>query len=211
MDTAESSAFRPSEAGEDTHPHACNDGLVFLTYTAFDGKSATRWSASRSCLAGAARIIDSPAPVAHAPGEAVTTATIPTDWKSTDESGGEHGGDDDDTETSRAVRLEGSGVDDGSRRRGGRGPGAVGEGRVDTVRAPERRRRAAGRRRGAGDSRRLAGGLEERLKGVAGDGEHRVLEPVCATQNERGEGMTKTLAPRLLSYLLARPYCLSAS
>jgi hypothetical protein len=38
MDTAESSAFRPSEAGEDTHPHACNDGLVFLTYTAFDGE-----------------------------------------------------------------------------------------------------------------------------------------------------------------------------
>jgi hypothetical protein len=36
MDTAESSVFRPSEAGEDHHPHACTDGLVFLTYTVFD-------------------------------------------------------------------------------------------------------------------------------------------------------------------------------
>ena len=35
MDTAESSVFRPTQ-GEDTHPHACYDGLVFLTYTAFD-------------------------------------------------------------------------------------------------------------------------------------------------------------------------------
>ena len=36
MDTKESSVFRPSEAIEDTHPHACTDGLVFLTYTVFD-------------------------------------------------------------------------------------------------------------------------------------------------------------------------------
>ena len=36
MDTAESSVFRPREASEDTHPHACTDGLVFLTYTVFD-------------------------------------------------------------------------------------------------------------------------------------------------------------------------------
>ena len=36
MDTAESSVFRPSEANEDHHPHACTDGLVFLTYTVFD-------------------------------------------------------------------------------------------------------------------------------------------------------------------------------
>jgi hypothetical protein len=35
MDTAESSVFRPSEARED-HPHACTDGLVYLTYTVFD-------------------------------------------------------------------------------------------------------------------------------------------------------------------------------
>ena len=35
MDIAESSVFRPREASED-HPHACTDGLVFLTYTAFD-------------------------------------------------------------------------------------------------------------------------------------------------------------------------------
>ena len=36
MDTAESSVFRPREACEDHHPHACTDGLVFLTYTVFD-------------------------------------------------------------------------------------------------------------------------------------------------------------------------------
>jgi hypothetical protein len=36
VDTAESSVFRPREAREDHHPHACTDGLVFLTYTVFD-------------------------------------------------------------------------------------------------------------------------------------------------------------------------------
>ena len=36
VDTAESSVFRPREASEDHHPHACADGLVFLTYTVFD-------------------------------------------------------------------------------------------------------------------------------------------------------------------------------
>ena len=36
VDTAESSVFRPSEASEDHHPHACTDGLVFLTYTVFE-------------------------------------------------------------------------------------------------------------------------------------------------------------------------------
>ncbi len=35
MDTRESSVYRPSER-EDTHPHACCDGVVYLTYTAFD-------------------------------------------------------------------------------------------------------------------------------------------------------------------------------
>jgi hypothetical protein len=35
VDTKESSVFRPREASED-HPHACTDGLVFLTYTVFD-------------------------------------------------------------------------------------------------------------------------------------------------------------------------------
>jgi hypothetical protein len=35
-DTAESSVFRPSETSEDHHPHACTDGLVFLTYSVFD-------------------------------------------------------------------------------------------------------------------------------------------------------------------------------
>ena len=36
MDTKESSVFRPSAAIEDHHPHACTDGLVFLTYTVFN-------------------------------------------------------------------------------------------------------------------------------------------------------------------------------
>jgi hypothetical protein len=36
VDTAESSVFRPREASEDHHPHACMDGLVFLTYTVFE-------------------------------------------------------------------------------------------------------------------------------------------------------------------------------
>ena len=36
VDARESSLFRPSEASEDHHPHACTDGLIFLTYTVFD-------------------------------------------------------------------------------------------------------------------------------------------------------------------------------
>jgi hypothetical protein len=36
VDTKESSVFRPSEVSVDHHPHACADGLVFLTYTVFD-------------------------------------------------------------------------------------------------------------------------------------------------------------------------------
>jgi hypothetical protein len=37
MDSTKSSVFRPSEAGgEDTHPHACTEGLVVLADTAFD-------------------------------------------------------------------------------------------------------------------------------------------------------------------------------
>jgi len=36
VDTAEFSVFRPSQASEDHHPHACTDGLVFLAYTVFD-------------------------------------------------------------------------------------------------------------------------------------------------------------------------------
>jgi len=45
VDTTESSVFRPSEASEDHHPHACTDGLVFLTNTVFDeavGKEVER-------------------------------------------------------------------------------------------------------------------------------------------------------------------------
>jgi hypothetical protein len=30
VDTAESSVFRPREASEDHHPHACNDGWVTI-------------------------------------------------------------------------------------------------------------------------------------------------------------------------------------
>jgi hypothetical protein len=33
VDSIKSTVFRPSEVGEDTHPHACTDGLVFLAYT----------------------------------------------------------------------------------------------------------------------------------------------------------------------------------
>jgi hypothetical protein len=36
VDTIHSSVFRPNEADEDTHPHACTAGLVFLTHTVFD-------------------------------------------------------------------------------------------------------------------------------------------------------------------------------
>jgi hypothetical protein len=40
MDKAESSVFRPDETdgseAEDSHPHACTEGLVFLTYTVYD-------------------------------------------------------------------------------------------------------------------------------------------------------------------------------
>ncbi len=35
MDTTKSSVCRPTE-GEDAHPHACSDGLVFLAHTVFD-------------------------------------------------------------------------------------------------------------------------------------------------------------------------------
>jgi hypothetical protein len=37
--------YRPGTPDEDTHPHCCSDGLVFLTYTAFDeeiGEEAER-------------------------------------------------------------------------------------------------------------------------------------------------------------------------
>ena len=36
MDTPESSVFRPTSAEQDTHPHACTEGLVYLTYVVFD-------------------------------------------------------------------------------------------------------------------------------------------------------------------------------
>jgi hypothetical protein len=36
VDTKESSVFRPGGDSEDHHPHACTDGLVFLTYTVFE-------------------------------------------------------------------------------------------------------------------------------------------------------------------------------
>jgi hypothetical protein len=31
-----SSVFRAETVGVDTHPHACTEGLVYMTYTAFD-------------------------------------------------------------------------------------------------------------------------------------------------------------------------------
>jgi hypothetical protein len=36
MDTAESSVFRPTSTEQDTHPHACTEGVVYLTYLVFD-------------------------------------------------------------------------------------------------------------------------------------------------------------------------------
>jgi hypothetical protein len=36
VDTQKSSVYRPTREALDTHPHACTDGLVFLTYTAHD-------------------------------------------------------------------------------------------------------------------------------------------------------------------------------
>ena len=34
--TEKSSVFRPETTTEGPHPHACTDGLVFLTYTVYD-------------------------------------------------------------------------------------------------------------------------------------------------------------------------------
>jgi len=36
VDTKESSVFRPESSEEDTHPHACTEGVVYLTYVVFD-------------------------------------------------------------------------------------------------------------------------------------------------------------------------------
>ena len=36
MSELKSSVFRPSAVSEDTHPHACSEGVVYLTYTAYD-------------------------------------------------------------------------------------------------------------------------------------------------------------------------------
>lgn len=37
MATQKTTVFRPTEVGEDHHPHACSgDGLVFLTYMIHD-------------------------------------------------------------------------------------------------------------------------------------------------------------------------------
>jgi hypothetical protein len=35
LSTQKSTVYRPTKEG-DPHPHCCSDGLVFLTYTAFD-------------------------------------------------------------------------------------------------------------------------------------------------------------------------------
>ena len=36
MDNKKSTVYRPTDQDQDTHPHACADGLVFLTYTVFE-------------------------------------------------------------------------------------------------------------------------------------------------------------------------------
>jgi hypothetical protein len=60
VDTIESSVFRPREASEDHHPHACTYGPVFLTYTLFDeamGEEAERLEVvpCRRCASEAGR------------------------------------------------------------------------------------------------------------------------------------------------------------
>jgi hypothetical protein len=34
--TEKSSVFRPTSTEQDTHPHACTEGVVYLTYVVFD-------------------------------------------------------------------------------------------------------------------------------------------------------------------------------
>jgi hypothetical protein len=36
VDTQKSSVFRPTEDSEDSHSHACYDGVVYMIYTVFD-------------------------------------------------------------------------------------------------------------------------------------------------------------------------------
>jgi hypothetical protein len=36
MTAEKSSVFRPESPNEDTHPHACTEGVVYLTYVGFD-------------------------------------------------------------------------------------------------------------------------------------------------------------------------------
>ena len=36
MDAQKSTVYRPTEQERDHHPHACTDGLVFLTYIVHD-------------------------------------------------------------------------------------------------------------------------------------------------------------------------------
>jgi hypothetical protein len=36
VDTQKSTVYRLGPEERDTHPHACTDGLVYLTYTAYD-------------------------------------------------------------------------------------------------------------------------------------------------------------------------------
>jgi hypothetical protein len=36
MATQKSSVFRPTSTEQDTHPHACTEGVVYLTYVVFD-------------------------------------------------------------------------------------------------------------------------------------------------------------------------------
>jgi hypothetical protein len=69
VDTNESSVFRPREASEDHHPHACTDGLVFLTYPVFDeavGEEVERLEVVPWCRAAAAQLADSPSLIALA-------------------------------------------------------------------------------------------------------------------------------------------------
>jgi hypothetical protein len=60
VDAKESSVFRPREASEDHHPHACTDRLVFLTYTVFD--EAVGEEVERLEVVPCRRCADSPSP-----------------------------------------------------------------------------------------------------------------------------------------------------
>ena len=51
VDARESSVFRPSEASEDTHPHACLEGVVYIGHLVEEVEAFEAVSC-RKCVAG---------------------------------------------------------------------------------------------------------------------------------------------------------------